>query len=302
MSEVTFIDEIEEKIGTLLGKSAGEWISVAEMIKEVETGELWRNGGSRSFTIWVRGLARTAGVSLVSIWRIYRALEVLKRLQGEILCDSQISAQEILAERPWINVTGLYTLSAIEKERIETRYIARLKEEYVKGTLSASDLGGIKAEIDRCKRAGIKHFGALLTLRKTDISEIIGRKGERFKLLTDLPKETGLDGIAVIKNRDDLELVAIFIDRYEKSALDEAFDWLLLFRTETGTLFGKEDGVIDLDLATGQFHIVLSARKQKSTPLVRLQLSQKIMARLLFGGAKGGEPLPIGADEENSEI
>ena len=41
MSEVTFIDEIEEKIGMLLGKSAGEWISVAAMLKEVETGDLW---------------------------------------------------------------------------------------------------------------------------------------------------------------------------------------------------------------------------------------------------------------------
>jgi hypothetical protein len=275
------IEEIEGRLESLLAKGSSDWLSIAELIQKVEREELWRDAEARSFTAWVKGLSRKVGLCQASVWRIYSALETIKRVDLELNPGDENEIREVLRKHPWITVSGLVAISKVENMKLDEKYVQHVKKEYVEGTLCASEINEIAAEVERCKKANIKNVKPLLAVRKASILEIIGRKTDKFKLVTDTQKSQGMDAIAVLKSHDDIELVGVFIDRFEQVDLLDAFDYVIVFRTINSSIIETSEGLVDLDLITGETHVILQPKKRATTDQVKDKMCRRIFASFL---------------------
>jgi hypothetical protein len=276
------LEAIETKLESLLVHSEEHWTQVAQLVKTVEQRELWRSS-HRSFTSWVKALSKKVGLSPASVWRVYRAGSVLEGIHQKLSPNTQLSLNEIQEIYPAATVTGLNSLGKLARSRIDPEFLGQLEQEYINGAITGSNLAAIGNEIERCKRLSIDNILPVIALRKMDIPEILGLKNERFRLITDLPLGSMLDGLGIIKSDDDtISFVGIVLNRTSQGDIKDAVDWLITVRTNPAFVPEYIESLVDLNQITGEFHVVGSPKKLLPDEMRKAKLALKILPKVVF--------------------
>ena len=77
------LSEVERELHGILSRDSS-WARVYELVRRVEVDGLWRDGGHRSFSAWVRAEAEREGVSTSLLWHRRSAGMEWERLAGEV--------------------------------------------------------------------------------------------------------------------------------------------------------------------------------------------------------------------------
>ena len=75
------LDNIENRIASLISAETRSWKAAYFLIKEVEAVYLWKDEGYRSFSEWMRHVADDYGISEMYLWKIRSAGDVYARYE-----------------------------------------------------------------------------------------------------------------------------------------------------------------------------------------------------------------------------